>query len=228
MPPSLTSRINYEGCTRVIVSDRDESLHAELRDHGLQELSNDAWMRSPKPESADDLLARIATRLAFQPPSGAIDDLRILDSALPATYYRGRWANPNNQSGCFIARRPQEFGPSIWCFVTLEGGLVVRLLDLPYGKARWRGCDVAWHLQMAIDRCSDNPQLYRRRFAGGYAHLDFFSPLPMWSQRRLMVIGEVAPPKNCLMSYRLPMAETKTEERFLRERLWLTRTSDSD
>ena len=228
LPPSLTSRISYEGCTRVIVSARDDSLHADLREHGLQELSNDAWLRSPRPESADEMLTRVTTRLASQPPSGAIGDLRILDSTLPATYYSGRWTNANNQSGCFVARRPQEFGPAIWCFVTLEGGSVVRLLDLPYGKTRWRGCDVAWHLQMAMDRCSDNPQLYRRRSAGGHAHLDVFSPLPMWSQRRLMIIGSVVPPKNCLMSYRVPVAEAKTEERFLREQLWLARSLDSD
>ena len=228
LPPSLTSRISYEGCARVIASARDDSLHAELRERGLHELSNDAWLRTPRPGSADEMLKGVTTRLAAQPPSGAIGDLRILDSTLPVTYYRERWTNPNNQSGCFVARRPQEFGPSIWCFVTLEGGSVVRLLDLPYGKTRWRGCDVAWHLQMAIDRCSGNPQLYRGRSGGRHAHLDFFSPLPMWSQRRLMIIGSVVPPKNCLMSYRLPLAEAKTEERFLREQLWLARASDSD
>ncbi len=34
---------------------------------------------------------------------------------------------------------------------------------LPDKKKRWRGCDVAWHLQMAIDHCNHTPQVYRRR-----------------------------------------------------------------
>jgi hypothetical protein len=100
-------------------------------------------------------------RHSLQP--GTVTDLQILDPMRPVTYYLGRWNVPKNQSGTFVARRPQEFGAPIWCFVALKDGVPARLLDLPLEKMRWRGCDSAWHLQMAIDYCRRNPQRYRRR-----------------------------------------------------------------
>lgn len=224
----LASRITYEGCTRVIASSQDRTLPAVLREHGLQQLSDSAWMRAPSHVSAVDLLSRARARLESERTSGTVSKLRILDSAQPVTYYRGRWTAPKRQTGVFVARRPQEYGAPIWCLATIEEGSVVRLLDLPYVKTRWRGCDVAWHLQMAIDRCRDNPQVYRRCRVADGVRLDFFSPLPLWSQRRLMIVGRAVPPENCLMSYQLPVAESGTEERFLRERLWLSRSADSE
>ena len=228
LPHSLASRITYEGCTRVIASSQDGALPTELREQGLQQLSDSAWMRSPCPESAEDMLNRARIRLESQPTSGAVSELRVLDPMQPVTYYRGRWTMPKQQTGVFVARRPQEFGPPIWCLAAIEKGSVVRLLDLPFVKTRWRGCDVAWHLQMAIDRCLDNPQVYRRRCAADGVCFDFFSPLPQWSQRRLMIFGRAAARENSLMSYQLPVAESETEEQFLQKTLWLSRSSDSD
>ena len=228
LPLSLSFRITYDGFTRVIAPQPDEDLAAELREQGLQQLSENAWLKSPKAEAATDVLARFERRLAAQPPAGAVSDLEILDPARPVTYYRGRWVVPKNRSGTFVARRPQEFGAPIWCFVSLEGGVPVRLLDLPLERTRWRGCDVAWHLQMAIDYCRHNPQRYRRRIEREGIRLDFFSPLPQWSQRRLMIFGRAVPRENSLFAYRLPAAEAQTEERFLQERLWLSRTEGSE
>ncbi len=54
------------------------------------------------------------------------------------------------------------------------------------------------------------------------SRLDFFSPLPLWAQRRLMIFGRPMPPEKCLMSYWLPSGEAKVEERFLQDRLWLS------
>ncbi len=226
LPHSVASRITYEGCTRVIASSQDEELPTELREHGLQQMSDRAWMRSPKSESAENMLERVRAQLAAQPRSGAVSELRILDPMQPVTYYPGRWTTLKRQTGVFVARRPQEFGPPIWCFAAIEEGSVVRLLDLPFETTRWRGCDVAWHLQMAIDCCLNKPQLYRRRDAADGIHLDFFSPLPKWSQRRLMVFGRVVPRENSLLSYCLPVMESETEERFLQERVWLSRLAD--
>lgn len=228
LPLSLTSRITYEGYTRAIAPEPDEDLAAELHEQGLQQLSEGAWLRSPKAEAAANVLNRFERRLAAQPWAGTVSDLIILDPARPVTYYRGRWIVPKNQSGTFVARRPQEFGAPIWCFVALEGGMPVRLLDLPLEKTRWRGCDAAWHLQTAIDYCRHNPQRYRRRVERDGIRLDFFSPLPQWSQRRLMIFGRAVPPESSLFSYRLLPAEAQTEERFLQERLWLSRTEDSE
>jgi hypothetical protein len=222
LPHSLASRITYDGFTRTISPQPGEDLAAELREQGLQALSEHVWLRSPKAEAAQEMLAALEYRLASQPPSGAIGDLQILDSAQSVTYYRGRWTTPKRHSGTFIARRPQDFGASLWCFVTLRDGVPTRLLDLPLKKSRWRGSDAAWHVQMALDRRFGHPQLYRRRAANDGVRLDFFSPLPLWAQRRLMIFGQPVPPEKCLMSYWLPSDEAKVEERFLQDRLWLS------
>src|SRR5262249_33559274 len=130
-------------------------------------------------------------------------------------------------NGTFVARRPQEFGAPIWCFAALESGAPVRVLDLPSEKTRWRACDVAWHLQMAIDYHRGAPQRYRRRRTSEGICLDFFSPLPEGLERRLMIFGRPVARENSLMSYRLSAAEVETEERFLQKRLWLLRSEDS-
>jgi hypothetical protein len=222
LPEGLASRVTHEGFMRLIAQQPGEDLPAELREQGLQELSEHVWLKSPRAESAEEMLAALEYRLASQPPSGAIGGLQILDSVQPATYYHGRWMAPKRHSGNFVARRPQEFGAMLWCFVTLQDGAPTRLLDLPLKKSRWRGSDAAWHLQMALDRRFGHPQLYRRRAADDSVRLDFLSPLPLWAERRLMIFGRSVPPEKCLMSYRLPSGEAKVEERFLQDRLWLS------
>lgn len=228
LPLSLASRVTHEGFTRMIAPEPGEDLAAELREQGLQQLSESAWLKCPKAEPAANMLSRFKRYLAVQPPAGTVSDLEILDPVRSVAHYQGRWAAPKDQSGIFIARRPQEFGAPLWCFVALEGGAPVRLLDLPPERTRWRGCDMAWHLQMAVDYCRHNPQRYRRRVEHDGIRFDFFSSLPQWSQRRLMIFGQTMPRKNSLMSYCLPPAEAQTEEQFLQERLWLLPTEDSD
>lgn len=228
LPRSLAAHIVYDGFTRSIGPEWNRDLVQELREQGLQQLSDGAWLKSPKAEPAAKMLERFDRRLADQPSAGTVNDLEILDAERPVTYYRGRWTAPTKQSGTFVARRPQEFGAPIWCFVSLDSGVPVRLIDLPLERTRWRGCDVAWHLQMAIDRCHDNPQRYRRRVGDGGTRFDFFSPLPQWSQRRLMIFGQAASREKSLFSYILPRSEAQDEERFLQETLWLLPTEDSE
>ncbi len=110
----------------------------------------------------------------------------------------------------------------------MDAGNPVRLLDLPFESTRWRGCDTAWHIQMAIDYLRQSPQRYRCRIERRGVRFDFFSPLPQWSQRRLMVFGQALPRDRSLFSYLVPFAEAKALEKFIRERLWLQRTEDSD
>ncbi len=228
LPNFLSSRISYDGCARLITPHPGEDLTQKLRDHGLQQLSNEVWLKAPRPETAAGLLGRMECLLESQFPSGAIENLRLIDPAQCVTYYRGRWVTPGNQNGTFLGWRPQEYGAPIWCFIRLTDGIPDRLLDLPVRKSRWRGCDAAWHLQMAIDSCRSNPQRYRKRRDASLLRLDFFSPLPQWSQRRFMIFGRAVPKENCLMSYVLTEAEAQTEEAFLQERLWLEPTEDSD
>ena len=228
LPSSLDERIIYSGFTRSIEPLPDEELEGELRAQGLQQISDSVWLKSPKRRLPADMLGRVDRCLAHQAPVTTIDNLSILDSERPVTYYPGRWVTPTNQTGVFVARRPQEFGAPIWSMVRLEDGEPSRLLDLPFEKTRWRSCDTAWHLQMAIDYCRHHPQRYRRRVGTHGVRFDFFSPLPQWAQRRLMVFGNPMPRGGSLFSYLVPGGQAKAEEEFLRDRLWLSPTEDSE
>ena len=224
LPSSFAARVLHRGLTRSIEPQPGEDLASELRELGLQELSDRTWLKSPRTERAAEMIKRHQGVLDAQPPVTAIPDLRILDPQRPVTYYRGRWVLPSTQNGTFVARRPQEFGAPIWCLVSLRDGAPIRLLDLPLARTRWRACDTAWHLQMAIDHGRGSPQCYRRRIGGDAVRLDFFSPLPQWSERRLMILGTPVPRDKCLFSYVLPADETHTEEAFLKRDLWLSRS----
>lgn len=227
LPSSLSELIVYEGYIRMIESQHDRDIVQELQQQGLQQLSENTWLKSPKGEKASFMLDRFEKLLEQQQPAGAVTNLEIIDSTRDVKFYRGRWCIPSKEIGTFVARRPQAFGSPIWCFVRLKDGVTVRLLDLPPNQDRWRGCDIAWYLQMAIDHCRGIPQKYRRHNKGDFIRFDFFSPLPQWSQRRLMIFGQSVPPTKCLMSYLLPASEAKTEEQYLQQTLWLSPTEDS-
>jgi hypothetical protein len=221
LPSALMSRIRYDGYTRAIMPEPDEGLTEELTGLGLQELTEDNWRKIPKFQRAEEVRDAMVSKLRTQPRSGDIPELQIIDSSAPVTYYRGRWIRPKRHSGMFVGRRPQEYGAPIWCFVELENGQPIRLLDYPIPKSRWRGCDEAWRLQMAIDHANGTPQVYRLRKDDEYAYVDFYSPLPLWAERHLMLAGRHEKPDRCLLSYRLRLNELATEEEFLRKQLWL-------
>lgn len=228
LPLSLNKLIVYDGFIRMIEPQPNRDIVKELRQQGLQQLSETTWFKSPKAEIASIVRDRFESLLMQQQHSGTVQDLEIIDPTRAITYYQGRWCKPTNENGMFVARRPQEFGSSIWCFANLKDGVTVRFVDLPPNKTRWRGCDIAWYLQMAIDHCRGTPQQYRRLEKGDFIRFDFFSPLPQWSQRRLMIFGRSVPPEKSLMSYMLPASEAKTEERHLQQTLWLSPTEDSN
>jgi len=227
LPQSFASRIVYEGFGRLIRPEQGEDLRGELRDQGLLELSEPAWLRAPREEAPEKVIADTRQRLAAQPSGGTIEGLQVLDGARPATYYAGRWAPAARLNGMFVGRRPQDYGAPIWCVVSLDNGNVSKLLDLPPKKFRWRACDFAWHFQMAIDATNRVPQRYRRQRTDEGTDFHFFSPIPQWAERRLMIFGHLIPREHSLFSYRLPPAEADIEEQFLRNRLWLTPTEDS-
>jgi len=124
-------------------------------------------------------------------------------------------------SGTFVARRPQAYGAPIWGFALLDHGALARFLDLPLKGFRWRGCDAAWHLQAAIDHCRGVPQRYRRRPATAGAYFDFFSPLPLWAERHLAIVGQPAARQQSLFTYFIAEDDLVAEEEFLQRRLWL-------
>ena len=229
LPLSLASRITYDGSPAFSNRYRARTSQASSGKKVFRNSRKTSGSRRLKPEPAHDVLLGMERHLNTMPPSGAFEGLQILDPARRVNYYKGRWCAPTrHHNGSFVGRRPQDYGAPIWCFVALKSGVPTKVLDLPLKKTRWRACDVAWHLQMAIDSCNSNPQLYRRIADGGRVRFDFFSPLPQWSERRLMIFGRPEPRSGSLISYSLPAAVADQEERFLQERLWLATTEDSD
>jgi hypothetical protein len=74
---------------------------------------------------------------------------------------------------------------------------------------------------MAIDQRRGASQVYRLCHDSSGAYLDFFSPLPLWAERRLAVLGHLAAKEKCLFSYWVPECELASEQKFLQARLWL-------
>lgn len=223
LPASLGSRVIHEGIVRVLTPEPSEALRPALRGLGWLELSKATWLKSPKPESAAQLRETMLRRLNEQPASGEIAEAAILDSSRDTHYYSKRWVSPTSESGHYLARRPQAHGAPLWGYASVVNGTVTKFLDLPIKGTRWRGCDVGWHLQMAIDDGLGKRQTYRRRAGAEGVHLDFFSPLPLWAERRLAVLGRPAPRDRCLFTYWMPEREAASEEEFLHDRLWLDR-----
>ena len=221
LPEDLESRVNRSHATRFIQAGSDENLVERLITHGLNHMQEDVWLRSPKYYAPDQLIKRCENQLATQPICGSITGLIILDHLKTVTYYRGRWCAPTSQSGTYLARRPQEFEAPLWSVAELVDGVPTRFIDLPPMNYRWRGCDSAWHLQLAIDYCAGHPQQYLRSATDGGTRFDFFSPLPLWAQRRLMIFGNERPSHKGLFAYEVRNSEARNEEKYLREHLWL-------
>lgn len=230
LPDDLDARIEYVNHLRRLNPVQGEDLHSDLIQLGLMELSCTDWLRMPPTETAEQYLSRLDRLLDVANPSRDIPGLKLLDSDRPVRYYRGRWMEPRSQSGRFVARRSQAYGADLWCYVQLRNGNPERLVDFPMAGSRWRGCDEAWHLQMAIDAMRGKPQQLRIR-AGpkGSRLMEFFSPVPMWARRKWDAVGEpVSSSSGCLFAYRLAEVELAEELHFAREVLWLDELTGSE
>ncbi len=221
LPGQLRRRIVHRGHVRLLEEDAAGNLPAYLADFGLLDLPAASWQRSPATATAAEVLRLADADLDAAARAGEIAELRVLDWQTPVTFYKARWVQPKRHSGRFIGRRPQAYGPPLWCYVELESGRPQRLLDLPRDGLTSRGCDEAWRLQAAIDATRGLPQKYRLRETDGATVVDFFGPLPRWADRRLTVVGEVVPPKACLFSRRVPARELAEELQYLADELWL-------
>ena len=228
LPEYLASRIVYDGFTRVIAQEPQEELTEVLRELGLQEFSVDAWLKAPKQRSAHDLCKSYIASLKSQPSAGDCPELKILEPSTSGVTYRYNWTTPQGKTGLFIARRPQAYGAALWCFAELEHGRLLRLLDIPLGSSRWRACDIAWYLQLGLDYMSGRTPRYRRTCTTSAVRFDFFSPLPVWAHRRLLVFGKPTEARTALFSFILPSNEAKHEELFFQDRLWMSPTEDSN
>lgn len=222
LPNDLQSRIEFIGHLRLLTPHPGEDLSDELGQLGLAEIDWKDWARAPDFSTAEALVERYDDELSSAPPSGEIPGLILLDSDFPVNYYPGRWRSPLHHSGRYVARREQAYGADLWCYVELHKGRSTRLLDLPLKGGKWRGCDDAWHLQMAIDSTHQNPQLFRVQNRGHLeVDIEFYSPAPMWARRRWSVIGKPVTKPKCLFAFTIPEPERLEEVQFLRTFLWL-------
>jgi len=222
LEPAYSSRIEHFNNLRYLEPIAGENLPALLIERGFHQYNWDAWLKAPKKETADKLITNLQRKLSQQPICGDLSLIQILDSNLPTHKYKNRWTSLKDQTGTYVARRPQQFGSPLWGYVEVRNGSPVRFLDFPLKNLKFRGCDYAWYVQMAIDHLNRNPQKYKRHRIGDEILLEFFVPLPLWARRRLSVSGTESVGLNSLFSYSLPIRDSFEEERFLNEQLWLT------
>lgn len=226
LPDDLHRRIEYVHHVRRLQPLERENLREELLQLGLIELRYERWLNSPSIETPEQHVVRLDRLLDAAEPSRDISGLSLLDPERPVRFYRGRWVDVRSQTGRFVARRDQAYGAQLWCYVQVRDGHPERMIDLPLGNSRWRGCDEAWRLQLALDAVRKQPQRFRVRNHRSDAVLEFFSPVPMWARRRWDAIGEPVLSSGCLFAYRIPYRELAEEVRFIRTELWLEELSD--
>lgn len=229
LPEDLAIRINHVGHTRRLIPKAGENLRETLKQHGLLEIPFDDWLREPQSGKPAALISRYDHLLDLGRPSGDVPGLRLLDGERSVGYYRDRWVPPHRQSGRFVARRDQAYGAPLWCYVQVTNGEPQALVDLPLSKSRWRGCDEAWHLQMAIDATRGHPQRLAIRVGPEDTRImAFFSPVPMWAQRRWDAVGARVRSERCLFAYRIAEDELPQELRFIHRALWLDQLANGE
>lgn len=221
LPDDLERRIEYVHHVRHLKPVAGDDLRRELEQLGLIELRYDRWLNAPVAETAERHVSRLDALLDSAEASRDIPGLSLLDPERPVRYYRGRWVDPRSQTGRFVARRAQAYGAHLWCYAQVRDGNPERMIDLPVAASRWRGCDEAWRLQMALDARRREPQRFRVWRQGSRAVLEFFSPVPMWARRRWDAVGEPVSSSGCLFAYRISEAELEEEIQFMRNVLWL-------
>ncbi len=228
-PGDLAARIEYAGHIRRLrpLEGENENLHQQLEEYGLLEIPFDDWQTLPKFLDSSKLISSYDELLDSAGPSGEIPKLRLLDPERSVKCYRGRWVDPRKQSGRFVARREQAYGAPLWSYVQLTDGEPQALVDLPLTKSRWRGCDEAWHLQMALDEKRGTPQRFViHNQPDKKCLIAFFSPVPMWAERRWNTIGERVLGKRYFFEYRIPKEELSQELKFIRSNLFLEQLSN--
>ncbi len=225
--PEMDERIYHYSHVRRMDPKVGEDLPGVLRSIGLSELSVESWERRilvPETERPANYINTLRSLLRSNP--GALDGLEVLTSDSNIRYYTHRWAPLARQSGYFVARRPQLFGNNLWCYVEIQNGTPMRMIDLPAHNKHSLGRDEAWRLQMAIDADRGHPQEFTIvRLGDGRVRVKFFSPIPSWAQRRWDNLGEPATDEDCLISYNFVAADLAPEIQFITDKLWLVEGS---
>jgi hypothetical protein len=218
----LEGRLARRGAVRMLRPASDETSQ-ELLDAGLQKVSVDQWVGAPAPLPAPEFLAIYRARLAESPAVGEIEGLEILDPDSDIRFYKGRFRHPSaKDTGFYVARRPQQFGPSRWCLAELHHGDCEKVIDLSAMAGLGRPTDEAWRLQAAIDSALSHPQVARVEGGPGERKISFFGPLPAWARKRVDLLGQQTDrSRGALFTYSATDADLTSLGDFLVESLWL-------
>jgi hypothetical protein len=218
----MEQEVQYVDCLRVLKPGEAADFGPQLEELGVYRVRAETWLRAPRAKSPEQYIEDADQRLERAGRAGEILGLSIIDRSQPITFYKGRWTEPGHNTGRFVGRRARPYGGSLWCYVQLENGKSVRMIDLPAGRSDERGCDQAWRLQAAIDRINGQPQLLRIRALGdGRVAMEVFSPIPKWLVRRWDSVGKRLEPKACLISYSIDASDVDAEIQFAEKHMWL-------
>ena len=221
---SFPATIRRQGSLRFVP--RSDDLQAFLKEAKIPEISLASWLHLPRQKAAAEYLAPWVNRLEKQDRCGTIDDLKIIKQDSAVKFYKGRWAEPGKLTGHFIGRRPQAYGADLWCLVQLDAGHPVKFIDLTADGDKWRPCDIAWHIQMAMDAERGAKQRFRVQLHPEGDHIEFFSPLPSWAERKMMTSGVRQSRPGCLFCYVMRAGESSRTIPFLQSQMWLAQIDE--
>lgn len=219
-------KIDHVHHTRT-VSLEPASAEVQLRASGLHKVTLSKWVGQPGAVSAPAYIKQFRLRLSVGRVAGAVEGLSIIDPSTRVDYYRGRWRSPaSGDNGTFVGRRPQAYGADLWCVVQLLNGVPERLIDLPLDGGPGPARDDAWRLQAAMDAVDFRSQCYRVHRSTGASSdqlvVDFFSPLPTWTERHLGLVGNPANRSpGALFTYLVPATSMAGLQSVLAETLWM-------
>jgi hypothetical protein len=224
----MERRIEYKRHVRVIELDEGEAVKC-LDALGLQAIRQHQWVLAPIASLAEDLILGTRSRLDIANRAGVVTELSLLDPATSFRFYKGRWRQAREEdNGDFVARRSQEYGSDLWCYIRVTDGVPAQLVDFPTGELAVPGRDEAWRLQAAIDSARGSSQVFRVVESQEFpkeSFVDFWAPLPTWADRYLELIGTaVSGRRSCLFSYIVPDAALTSLGDYLADMLWMQRT----
>ncbi len=225
LPGVVRDRVVIHGVSRRIFPADGEDLRHLLGSLGLREISSESWLRHPRQSSAHDLVVKADTKLSSMGRLGDQDGVQLFNHLSERRGYRRCWEPLAGQSGRFVIRRPQAYGSDRWGYGEIANGQVAKVLEFPEAGERWRGCDVAWRLMMALLRLAGSAISYRVGETDGGSAFDFFFPMPDWAKRALRFSGDEVPARNCLVSFDVPEAQVPAVRKFLFDMLFLEPSS---
>lgn len=229
MPPALRQSMRSRRELRFIPNGAGDEASQQLTEAGYLEVSRTAWTRLPPERTAMQFKDDAVRRLQDSGGRGELEGLTVIGPPHASNNFKARWRSPGALTGYFVGRRPQAFGASIWVFAELDQGRSARYIDLPWSAARFRGCDLGWRIQSALDALAGTPQSYRIvSVSDDLDRYEFSSPLPLWIERRLRIHGEKVRAGGALIAYELTRDVDHAIDDLLQSRMWFTQLSQGE